>query len=353
MASYEQRGKVKLWSVRFYEDGKLIRLTGFKTKKDAQHAYEKRSVERLDPKQIIEKKEDNTLVSDIVYSYLEYAKHSMKESSYVVTEGRVRTHVLPDFDGVKLSELTPRLIMQWQQDLISQGLSIKYVESIRTAFVAAWNYAATYRDLGRSPFQLAKPPRDDAPVKEVRFYTMEQWRKFISVVHDPTLHLFFSLLYYTGARRGEVECLTPDDFDGKSIRINKTLTRRGENAWNITSPKTKSSIRTVSIPESLADEMTVYLALNGRHRLIWGDEPLPPRTTDRRWVTYQELAGLPHIRMHDLRHSHASFLLSQGVSIVAVSRRLGHKSTQQTLDTYSHMMPSEEEHILRVLDAWS
>ena len=144
MASYEQRGKGKLWSVRFYEYGKLIRLTGFKTKKDAQHAYEKRSVERLDPKQNIEKKEDDTLVTDIVYSYLEYAKHSMKESSYVVTEGRVRTHVLPDFDGVKLSELTPRLIMRWQQNLISQGLSIKYVESIRTAFVAAWNYAATW-----------------------------------------------------------------------------------------------------------------------------------------------------------------------------------------------------------------
>lgn len=355
MASYEQRGKGKLWSVRFYEDGKLIRLTGFKTKKDAQHAYEKRSVERLDPKQIIEKKEDDTLVTDIVYSYLDYAKQSMKESSYVATESRIRLHILPRFEGVKLSELTPRLIMQWQQNLISQGLSARYVDAIRTSFVAVWNYTAAYRDIGRSPFTLAKPPRDDSPAKEVQFYTVEQWQKFISVVDDPTYHLFFSLLYFTGMRRGEAECLTPEDFDGQAntIRINKTLTRKGEDAWKVTAPKTKSSIRTVSIPDSLSLELMVYLLTHGSGRFIWGDEPLRGRTTDRRWIAYQRMADLPHIRIHDLRHSHASLLLSKGVSIVAVSHRLGHKSTQQTLDTYSHMMPSEEEQILRVLGEWS
>lgn len=352
MASYEQRGKGKLWSVRFYEDGKLVRLTGFKTKKDAQRAYERRSVERLDPKEIIDKKEDDTLVSDIVYSYLDYAKQSMKESSYVATESRVRLHILPHFEGVKLSELTPKRIMTWQQGLISQGLSAPYVDAIRTSFVAVWNYTAAYKDIGRSPFPLVKPPRDDSPAKEVQYYTLEQWQKFISVVDDPTFHLFFSLLYYTGMRRGEAECLTPQDIDSNAntIRINKTLTRKSEEAWKVTAPKTKSSIRTIAIPESLMTELMVYVFTHGKQKFIWGEEPLRGRTTDRRWKMYQDLAELPHIRIHDLRHSHASFLLSQGVSIVAVSHRLGHKSTQQTLDTYSHMMPSEEEQILRVLD---
>ena len=350
MASYTQRGK--LWSVRFYEDGKLIRLSGFKTKKDAQRAYEKRSVERLDPKEIIEKKEDETLISDVVYSYLDYAKQAMKESSYVATESRIRLHILPHFERVKLSELTPKRIMSWQQELAAQGLSAPYIDTIRTSFVAVWNYTAAYMDIGRNPFPLVKPPRDDSPVREVQFYTLDQWKKFISVVDDPTYHLFFSLLYYTGMRRGEAECLTPQDFDSNlnTIRINKTLTRKSEEAWKVTTPKTKSSIRTVAIPESLAVELMVYMASNGRHPFIWGEEPLRGRTTDRRWKMYQDLAELPHIRLHDLRHSHASFLLSQGVSIVAVSHRLGHKSTQQTLDTYSHMMPSEEDQILRVLD---
>mgnify|MGYP003292157192 CR=1 FL=1 len=349
MPSYEQRGKSKLWTVRFREsteNGEVSkRLSGFKTKREAQQAYERYQAELMQGP-----KETEITVAVAVEEYLKYAKMAVKESSFVAIESRLARHVVPYFENKKIKDLKPPLIATWQNELVTQGLSPTYIDAIRTGFIAVWHYTESYCNLGKNPFDLVKPPRDDRPPSPIQYYTYDDWKQFIEVVKDPTYHLFFSLLYYTGMRRGECECLMPSDIQGGYISISKSLTRKAEDsAWKLTTPKTKSSIRKVSIPYFLKNELENYM-VDHSGNFIWGDEPLRGRTTDRRWIEYQDAAGLPHIRIHDLRHSHASFLISNGISIVAVSHRLGHKSTQQTLDTYAHMMPSDDEMILRVLE---
>ena len=81
-----------------------------------------------------------------------------------------------------------------------------------------------------------------------------------------------------------------------------------------------------------------------------GERPLAQRTTDRYFSDTCEKAGVKKIRIHDLRHSCASLLISRGVSIVAVSRQLGHSNIEQTLNTYSHLMPDDKSKIIAELE---
>ncbi len=81
-----------------------------------------------------------------------------------------------------------------------------------------------------------------------------------------------------------------------------------------------------------------------------GERPLAENTVTRAFNKYISLANVKKIRLHDLRHSHASLLISQNQTIVMVSKRLGHSSTEQTLKTYAHLMPNEENLMVKTLD---
>lgn len=190
--------------------------------------------------------------------------------------------------------------------------------------------------------------------KEMDFWTFDEFQKFISVIeNDETYKTFFEALYVTGCRRGEMLAIGRNDIDENAniLSISKSITIRADGApWKITTPKNKYSVRKIYIPHSLAVRM---VALEEKHHgtfVFGGDEPLRPTSIDRNMRKYVDKAGVKRIRVHDLRHSCASYLISKGVSILAVSKRLGHATTQQTLNTYSHMMPSDQQYLEGILN---
>ena len=123
---------------------------------------------------------------------------------------------------------------------------------------------------------------------------------------------------------------------------------------SITGPKTKTSKRAVTLPNVAYVELKQHLEQLGRNQgLIFTTStgsPISPRNFIRHFKQTLKSAGLPDIRMHDLRHSHASLLLASGVNPKLVQERLGHASITLTLDTYSHVIPSLQDEVARKMD---
>ena len=185
----------------------------------------------------------------------------------------------------------------------------------------------------------------------MNFWTKEEFDRFIATFEktDP-LYTAFLILYYCGMRIGELEALTAEDVNipERKITINKTYHLIGGEGV-ITTPKTEKSIRTITIPAFLADRIAAY------ERRIYGITPktrlfeLSHSTYARILEEHTRMAGVKRIRLHDLRHSHASLLIELGFSALLVSERLGHENVSTTLNIYSHLFPSKQSEVAEKL----
>lgn len=164
-------------------------------------------------------------------------------------------------------------------------------------------------------------------------------------------NLCFEVLYWTGIREGELLALTSAniDFDNKLIDINKTY-QRLQSKDIITTPKTRKSKRKVPIPAFLCDELREFISTR---YMITHDERLFPIT--KSYLSHEMIrgcknTGVKKIRIHDIRHSHASPLINQGCDALILAGRLGHEKVSTTLNTYSHLFPHKQQELVNNLE---
>lgn len=336
MASFEKRPGGWTARFRFIENGeeRNIRLSGFQTRREAAQAVEAYQREHLPTP----RSGDSMTFSALCESYMKNAFPQMKESTRTNAECRIRIHLLPAFGDKKIQDITPLDVLEWQTDELECS-GYYTVRNARVVLGTIFSYGMTYLGITKNPTKGVKSPKPPEVPEEMHIWTPEQYQRVMDYIDRPILRLFFDTLYLTGMRKGEVLALTPDDICGNSISVTKTLTN-----GRLTTPKTASSVRKVSIPTELAARLHELAG----PRLFGACVSNPGRVLD----AAAKKAGLEPIRIHDLRHSHASFLISQGCSIVAVSRRLGHASPKQTLDVYSHVLPDDDDAILRILNGY-
>ncbi len=368
MPSYEQSKSSKLWSVRFREIDELgtttqKRLSGFKTKKAAQYGYEdyiaKRNEELAKRGNIPEGPDNNLYFETLVEDFLNYKQDRVKHSSFYDTKSRITSKILPYFTGMRVKDIKPIDILNWQKKTFP-ALSYNYTSKLMTALGAIYRYGEKYHDVVNIMNKVDRP-RNMSQKKEMQFWTPEEFGKFYDAAEDIKYRLFFLTLYISGCRRGECEALTWKDLDtvnGK-IKISKSITNKTQGkAWEVTTPKNAGSNRTVSIPAFLCQLLNDYIIEQAENSedftvddfIFGGKRPLAPTSTDRYFKKTIDKAGVKPIRIHDLRHSCASLLISKGVSIVGVSHHLGHVDVEQTLNTYSHLMPDDQTKIKSELE---
>ena len=353
MASFEQRPN-GTWSVRFRdydEKGKehYNRLSGYKTKREARQAYE----EYLRSHAIQQKREPTPAddFRDLVVLFLRQQKNRWKESSYLDAEGKISNHILPYFADTPTQEITPQMIEDWQNELIDAGYKYRYRKNIR-AYLASMFKLANRKYKIPNPMLEVEPLRNLEAQKEMQIWSPEEMNCFLAQAEKyPIFHAFFKFLYFSGCRRGEALALTRQDIDPRKqyVRINKNLSFKTKGkTFAITTPKNQASNRSIYLPKDLIDELLALPA----NKFLFGvdDKPLSENTVYRKFKKISEQAGIKQIRIHDLRHSCASLLISKGVPITAVSKRLGHSSIEQTLNTYAHLLPSDEDKIKKALD---
>ena len=246
---------------------------------------------------------------------------------------------------------------QWQNSLTSyrdengKPYAQTYLKCINNQLTAIFNYAVKYYGLKENPCHKAGS-MGKKKADEMLFWTKDEFQTFIESMKDrPASYTVFMTMYYTGIREGELLALTPSDidFEKKTLTVNKSYQRLGREDI-ITTTKTPKSIRTIPIPDGLCTCLQEYMS----HCYgLQNDDRLFPYTKS---FLYHEMeygckaSGVKRIRVHDIRHSHASLLVEMGFSPLLIAERLGHERVQTTMDTYSHLYPNKQVEVARQLD---
>ena len=274
-------------------------------------------------------------------------EHTMRTKKYIV-----ELKILPYFGNKRVNDITAADIRKWQNELIEMGYSSTYLKTINNQLSAIFNYAVRYYDLKSNPCAKAGS-MGKSKAEEMDFWTEEEFRKFIdSVMNKRLSYMAFMTLYWTGMRLGELLALNPKDVDleKRTISITKSYQRLGKKDV-ITPPKTPKSKRVITIPEFLAADIKDYMDslydLQENDRLF----PITKYYLEHEMQRGIKESGVKQIRVHDLRHSHASMLIELGFSPLEIANRLGHEKVETTLNTYAHLYPNKQTKLAERLDS--
>lgn len=320
---------------------------GFGTKREAQE-WERQFLNQS--------KEDLDMSFEaFVELYKRDLKERLKRSTWLMKTSVIDQKILPYFRKKKVQEIKPTDIIAWQNVMLTwrdengRGYSPTYLKTIHNQCSAIFNHAVRYYELKSNPAAKAGNMGKEKS-KEMLFWTKPEYQRFSDAMMDKPVSFYaFEILYWCGLRLGEMLALTAADFDfvKNTVRINKSYQRIGcEDV--VTDPKTAKSIRTVQMPDFLADEMKDYIkSLYG----IGNDERIFP--ISKNYLHHEmdrgcKATGVKRIRIHDLRHSHVSLLIDMGFSAVAIADRVGHESIDITY-RYAHLFPTTQQEIANKL----
>lgn len=310
---------------------------GFPTKREALE-WERRYIE--------EQAGAPTMSFEALYGlYKKDCTCHLKKSTMISKFAMIDKHILPRFQRLCITEITPATVRAWQTEVLGKGYSQSYCYSLHRQLSAILNFACRYYVLPTNP--AARAGSIGRNEVHQAFWTLDDFHRFAMTLREPAQIMLFYLLFWTGCRIGEVLALTWDDVDADAIHISKTMSRlRG--APYIRAPKTRESVRTVPLPAFISSMLTDYKRLT----VYTGPElfQITSSAAARLLARHAKQAGLERIRIHDLRHSHASMLIQAGVPAIAIAERLGHKNAQTTLRVYAHLYESTKDEVVSVLE---
>lgn len=336
---------------------KEIKRSGFKMRKDAVIECNK-IIDELEGIGKLNKLPFDELASE----YLEWYSARRKASSIKALKTHLNNHLIPFFSKVDVFEIDTKLIMKFQNKKLNEGHSGEYLKKMHVFMVQILNHAMKYHDLPRNPASMVGNFEVDSH-KRLNYWTLEQFNQFLTEVPNIQHRLFFKLLFWTGARKGEIRALTWEDinFDNKFISITKT-----NYDSVVTTPKTKASIRDVYLPNHVMNDIKEYQTWYKENNVykpsyvLFGTffNSLSDSTIDR-WFKDalnrldDSLPGdetFPRIVLHEFRHSAASMLINHGASPMIVAQRLGHNGISEVTERYGHLYPSTQLEIINLLE---
>lgn len=326
------------WFVSFYyENWKGVKQKkmkrGFPTKKEAL-AWEREF--------LMQKAADlNMDFEKFVEIYITDKKERLRENTWSTKEHIIRTKILPYFKNKRLSDVQPKDVIAWQNEMLNyrdgkgKPYSPTYLKTLHNQLSAIFNHGVRYYGLKSNPAAIAGNMGSEKH-KEMLFWTKEEYLKFADAMMDkPRSFYAFEVLYWCGIREGELLALTPADFDFEkgTLSITKSYQRlKGRDV--ITDPKTPKSVRVIQMPQFLTEEIHDYV------KSLYKIQPDQRMFDMTKHYLHHEMdrgakeAGVKRIRIHDLRHSHVSLLIEMGFSALAIADRVGHESIDITYKYY-------------------
>lgn len=352
MSVYKNPDSGTWYSMCWFTDWKGVRKQkcrrGFTTKREALE-WEREF--------LMQRQADVDMTFDsFVQLYEKDIKPKLKLNTWLTKESIIQKKILPYFKDRKLSEITAKDIMDWQNEIRSltdskgKPYSTTYLKTVHNQFSCIFNHAIKYYGLQINPAARAGNMGSEEK-KEMLFWTKAEYLKFIDAMMDKPLSFYaFEMLYWCGIREGELLALTPADFDftGSTVSINKSY-QRLEGQDIITTPKTRKSNRVIKMPQFLCDEMQEYIKMF--YSAGKGDRIFP---VSKHYLKHEmergcKETGVKRIRIHDIRHSHVSLLIDMGFTALAIADRVGHESIDITY-RYAHLFPTRQTEMAEKLN---
>ncbi|HAA80517.1 MAG TPA: site-specific integrase [Thermoanaerobacter sp.] len=294
----------------------------------------------------------------------EYKKGQLKPSTYDSYETLINVHIKPALGKIKLVKLQPHMLQSFYNQKLENGrtdgkggLSTRMVRYLHVIIRQALQQAVKEGLLTRNVADATNPPT--IKNKQIRPLTEEELLRFFEVAKDDRLFAAYVVAATTGLRRGELLGLCWDSVDLEQgiITVKRQLLVLKEGLKLEETTKSKSGKRNITLTDDAIRELKAHRKRQLQEKLLFGEayqdnglvfckedgSPLDPREFTKRFQRLLEKAGLPKVRLHDLRHTHASLLLARGVHPKVVQERLGHSSITITLDLYSHLVPGLQE----------
>lgn len=321
--------------------------SGFKTKKEAREEYSKlflTSAEELE-----EKKNTVTFKQFIEEVYLPWYKTQVKESTYINRCSTIQKH-FKYFFKMATDEIEPINVQNWQLKMAKE-FSPNYIRIVQGMLSIAFDRAIVLGLAKKNPSRMIGNIKSKKT--KVDFWTLEEFQKVISLLYkgdyyEHYLFISFWLLFMTGMRIGEAAALQWSDIDFETgmLSITKTLYYKTMSDYKFVEPKTQASIRTLYIDSDTINELKTWKEVQQKVLpkctlvLSYNGTPTSKTTLPRALEKLARLAGVHRIKIHALRHSHASLLISMGENPLLIKERLGHEKIQTTLGTYGHLYPN-------------
>lgn len=313
-------------------------------------------------------------VADYLHQWVrDYVSHSVRP---VTAKGYchwIETHIIPEIGKIKMSQLEASDIQALYGKLLKDGrrdnkgaLSARSVLHIHRLLHNALSHAVKWGIIGRNICDAVDSPR--AKQKQMRALEPEDVKRLLDASIGTVYYPLFHLAIFTGMRRSELLGLRwrDVDLDMATLSVSQVLHNLGKGKIMIEEPKTQKSKRQIALSPVAAIALRQHKERQQAERLMLGRSltdddlvfgnpdgtPFLGSSITHAFTRTMRQLGLKGVRFHDLRHTHASLMLRQGVNIKTLQERLGHSSITTTLDIYAHVTPGmQKEAALRFEEA--
>lgn len=329
---------------------------GFKTKKEAIEEYNKLKNEYYGGTLIYNK---STKFNSYVEEYLKWYKTQVRNTTYENRRVSIQRNIIDYFGEYSLEKITPLQVQRWHQHLLDSELNQNYVRNLHISLSNMFERAIALELLNSNPAKKAGNVKRKKTT--VDFWTKDELDLVLNTFDKNDLlqrfaFLMIHFLFYSGLRFSEMQALQWQKFDkkAKTINITQDLNYKNKNNWSFDELKNNASNRKI-----ILDDVTCKLLIEWEEfqkslfpqtdsSFIFSIDGIPtnkffPRNIIKK---HAKLANVKVIKTHALRHSHASFLISLDVNIIAISERLGHSDIKEVLKTYGHLYPSHQFNVV-------
>lgn len=360
----ERHGKT--YRIRDRRGGQVITVeSGYATKTAAKNAMTNLRSDQLRGVDLVHRG-GQTLLDQWIDVWEPGWEGTLKSTSAHSEKGRIRNHIRPLLGSYPLGELDSLTVQTWITHLVKgngpmgdpkrrrKPLSPKTVRNCHGLLYTVLQGAVTNRLIADNPCRDTDLP--ERPYREMRFLTEPEFQRLVSATPAHWRPLVL-LLGATGLRWGEAIGLKAGRVDvlTRRLRVEEQLQElSGKAQFEFTTPKTPAARRTVRFTANVAEALIPLVADKQRDELVFTAPQggyVRTRNFRRTWLKACKAAGLEGTRIHDLRHSHVSWLIADNRPLTGIQKRLGHSSIAVTSDLYGHLLPGVDEGILDTLES--
>lgn len=371
MPIYEEKIKVngqKRWFIRTYitdENGKCKQITKHNKEWLGRDGYWLAQQEENKLKYNRGTSDCNNITLDDLFErYFEYINKNLKPSSIQKNLSNYNLHIKPKLGKKKVAEISTKDILvfhvyldekakeynykQAHNEKKNNHLSLAFKKSIHVTLSTILNFGCKYYNLEKNVASIVgnfKTPKGSKK-KIMNYLTQEEFDSFIKTENNEIYKDFFTILFYTGLRRGELLALTRSDIDFKTNEININKSLNIKNGKEPTIPKTNKANRKIKMLQIVKQTLEKY---KDKKNFLW--EKINISTLKYKCDTDCIKANVKkNIRIHDFRHSFASMCINKNVPIEIISEYLGHENISTTLNIYSHLYPNSQDKLISILE---